>query len=147
MKRVIFSILMIWLFSGCNKTEETEWTFCDACTHVDWIGSYQGEGSFYAGYNPEETKEVPVNLAVSVIDDDRWKIKISSEDLFVISFIGDKVDTGCFYDQVGSSKSVHLTLYQKEGKYKISGNAKTYDITEDSLILEKSVSFEVFKKE
>jgi len=147
MRRLFWIGFLFLIFTSCNKTEESDWTYCNDCNVEAWIGTYHGDGTYYAGNNPNVTTDVSIDFSIRELYNQKWKIVVSSENIFIITFIGDMVDTGYYYEQAGSSKSIHLTLYEKDGNYKISGSAKTYDATEDSVILVKSVSFDVFKQE
>jgi hypothetical protein len=142
--RALF-VLFVLLLVSCNKNDEPQWHYCNKCTVTEWLGDYKGEGTFYSGYNPNETKDVEIDLSINILYDNKWKIIVSSEENFIISFIGNTVDSSYYYSQAGSTKSINLTLYEMEGDYKITGNAKTYQITSDSTILKKSVSFNVIK--
>ena len=144
--RALFLIgILMLLGSSCNKDDDPGWLYCDECSTQDWYGNYSGDGSLYVWYNPDETSNVVVDVSIEPLYENTWKIVVSSEDNFILSFMGKEVDTGCFFDMAGTGKSIHLTLFNKEGEYKISGSAKSYDNTGDSVILNKSVSFEVFK--
>ncbi len=145
MKRLLLVIFILLTFYSCKKEDEKDWVYCNDCTYVNWLGEYKGDGALFTEYNPDETKKVQVNMEISELDEDSWKIEVSSDNNFIISFYGLKASDGYYYDLAGTSKEIHLTLYRNGEEYKISGNAKVYRTIGDSVVLNKSVSFDVYR--
>jgi hypothetical protein len=66
--------------------------------------------------------------------------------MFYTSFTGEKNNSDYYFDLAGTEKSIHLNLYEKIPNYKLTGIAKTFTYRDNTLVLEKLVSFEVFKQ-
>jgi hypothetical protein len=146
-KFIFISILLVFIFtSSCNKQNETEWNYCTGCTNNTWAGEYEGSGAFYTINQPDKTEEIEVSVTIDKLTDSQIKIVVSSTNKFYASFTGDKNNSDYYFDLTGTEKSIHLTLYKKDSEYKLTGVAKTFTYRDGALVLEKSVSFEVFKQ-
>ncbi len=146
MKFILLSILLVFIFtSSCNKQNETEWNYCTGCTNSTWAGEYEGTGVYYTINNPEETYEVAVIVTINDLPNNQLKIVVSSPNKFYASFTGKKDNNEYYFDLAGTEKSIHLNLYEKTPDYKLTGVAKTFTYRNDTLVVEKSVSFEAFK--
>ena len=136
------------LFASCGKqNSEPDWQFCDGCPNSAWAGEYEGTGAFFSKNNPDKTEEIPLIITINELLDNRLGIIVKSPNKFYASYYGVKDDTAYYFDMAGTEKSIHLNLYKKEENYKLTGNAKTYVIVNDTAVVNKAVSFEILKKE
>ena len=151
MKTVIlyFGFLGTIFFMSACKTDDDqkEWNYCDGCPNSIWDGEYEGTGNYYSMNNPEVTEEVTVIVTVTELQDNRIKFLVKSPDKFYKSFTGKKENTDYYFDLSATDRSIHVSLFQKTPQYKLTGTAKSYVYKGDSVILEKSVSFEAFKEQ
>ncbi len=143
--------LIFWfallIFSSCSKENEPDWEFCDGCSNSEWAGVYEGAGLFFSKNNPDVTKEVAVKIAIDDLSDFRLNIVVSSPNNFYASYNGVKNDSAYYFDLAGSEKSIHLNLHKSDAYYKLSGNVKTYFVENDTVKLDKSISFEILKNQ
>ena len=147
LKFILISVLLVLIFtSSCNKQNETEWNYCTGCTNNTWEGEYEGSGAYHTINNPEETYEIDVIVTINDLSENQLKIVVSSPNKFYASFTGEKNNSDYYFDLAGTEKSIHLTLYEKDSEYKLTGVAKTFTYRNGTLVLEKSVSFEAFKQ-
>ncbi len=145
-KMNIVFLFAFFLFASCGKQHnEPDWSFCDGCPNSAWAGEYVGAGAFYSRSNPDVTEEVPLAITINELPDFRLKIEVNSPNKFYASYNGVKDDSVYYFDMAGSEKSIHLNLHKKENDFKLTGNAKTYIIVNDTVVLNRSVSFEILK--
>ena len=146
-KFTLISGLLVFIFaSSCNKQNEPEWNYCTDCTNNIWAGEYVGTGAYYTINKPEETNEATVTITIDALSEKHLKIVVSSPNKFYASFNAEKSNSEYFFDLAGTEKAIHLSLYKKPPDYKLTGVAKTFTYRKGVWVLEKSVSFEVFKR-
>ena len=104
-----------------------------------------GAGAFYSRSNPDVTEEVPLAITINELPDFHLKIEVKSPNKFYASYNGVKDDSVYYFDMAGSEKSIHLNLHKTDNDFKLTGNAKTYIIVNDTVVLNRSVSFEILK--
>ncbi len=147
MNKTGFLILIItWLilFSNCKK-EEDSWNYCDNCTLEEWAGDYNGTGNYFSDSDSNSDLDVPVVVLIETGSGNLLKTKVTVEDRFMVSFTSLKNDSSYFYEVPGTNKSLSLSLSRKNSEYKLSGTAKSFHYQSDTLFIDHSVSFEVFR--
>ncbi len=142
-----FLSLLIFFFSCNNNTDESDWNYCDGCPISTWAGEYEGMGNYYSMNNTELTESVPVTITVTELIDNKLKFLVKSPNKFYKSYIGKKENGNYYFDLSASDRTIHVSLFQKSPQFKLTGTAKSYVYKADSMILEKSLSFEVLKME
>jgi len=149
MKTVILSLCLfgvVCFMSACKTDDDqNDWNYCNECPNSTWAGEYEGTGNYYSMNNPEVTEEVTVFVTVTALPDNKIKFLVKSPDKFYKSYMGKKENTDYYFDLSATDRSIHVSLFQKTPQYKLTGTAKSYVYKGDSVILEKSVSFEAFK--
>ncbi len=145
-KRIIILILFlgIILFSQCKKDEES-WTYCVDCELNSWVGNYEGTGDYYSDSDGQTIMDVPTTVIIENTSGTILFTKVTAEELFYTTFTIDKTDNEYIIEQPGSSRSLSLTLSEKGSEYKLSGTARLYHQQSDTLFIDHSISFDVFK--
>ncbi len=145
--KYIFLLLLILVFFPCCKKPVDDWNFCNGCPEHAWIGNFSGNSEYYdIVHDNGIVKHLPVNLTVDSVLNQTLKIHISSPQEFSWQFTGTKSDNAYYFSIVSSSQLINLNLYKKGDAYKLTGTAKKYHtLQSDSIIIDASMSFEVYK--
>ena len=139
-------LALLLVFASCKEnTDEPDWDYCDGCPNSTWAGEYEGTGDYYSMNNPELTESIPVTVTVTELLDNKLKFLVRSPNKFYKIYIGKKENGNYYFDLSASDRTIHVSLFQKSPQFKLTGSAKSYVYKADSMILEKSVSFEVIK--
>jgi len=137
-------LVVLILIVGCKK-KEPGWLYCDDCDLSTWEGSYEGEGDYYNGSTEQTTLNLSTSVQIDNISGNVLKTKIVVEDKMSTSFTSSKNDTEYYYDVAGSNKSLAITLSTKGQDTKLSGTVKLFHYQKDTLVVDQSISFEVYK--
>jgi len=145
-KKIIVFFFTLFFFVSCGKhVDEPDWNFCNSCANSEWAGVYEGTGTFFSKNNPDKTEDIPITVTITEQQNFRLGIVIKSPNKFYASFNRVKDDAEYFFDMAGTEKSIHLSLYKKEADYKLTGNTKTYVTINDTVYVNRSVSFKILK--
>ena len=137
---------ILFLSPSCKKTNENEFELCGSCSNTEISGDYSGSGQYFTDDNPLKTESVDVKLSLESTDTDFFNIDIEVPEKFSKSYFAARNEDGAAISISGSTKSINLTIYKNENEYQINGTAKVYHSRSDTLFLDHSVSFTVFKK-
>jgi len=144
----IITLLLSILFSSqaCKKINENEFELCGSCSNTEISGNYTGSGQYFTDDDPLKTENVDVKLTLENTDTDFFNINIEVPEKFSKSYFAARNEDGAAIGISGTTKSINLTIYKKDSEYQINGTAKVYHSRSDTLYLNHSVSFTVFKK-
>jgi len=147
--RVIILFINILLVSllGCKKDSGPNWVYCQECSADQWVGTYNGKGDYYNGKDVKQYLQLETQLEIKQISGNTLQMNILVSDHFQTSFSTSKDDNQYYINIPGSTRSLYLVLAQSGNQSRITGTAKTYRSTVDTLIIDHSVSFEVIKSE
>lgn len=147
MKKLIVAIMVLFVvfFQNCKKDNST-YSFCTGCPIEAWAGDYSGTGTYFTTNTGETIPDVEVDLIIENPGGNNLKINITSPKHVSFQFFGAKDNDEHYFTIAGSTQSLNLTLYQKGNEYKINGTAKTYISAKDSIVVDKVLTFRVFKK-
>jgi len=136
---------VILTFSGCKKKEES-WIYCVDCELVEWAGNYDGTGEYYNDNPPKTEVDVPVLVSIENSSGSILKTTVTVVDKFDATFTSSKNDDNYYYTVPGSDKSLSLNLSKRSSDFKLTGTVKIYRSKSDSIIVDKSISFVVYKQ-
>ena len=142
---ISIALLMVLLFGACKKSDSPTWAFCTDCTIEDWAGSYAGEGDYYNGADDKTELDIPTIVVIENISGNLLKTTITAEDKLSTSFISSKDDDNHYYSIAGNGKSLDLSLSKKGSDFKLSGTVKLFHINKDTVVVDHSISFDVFR--
>lgn len=147
LKQIIIplTILLIIGFESCKKTEEDDFIVCGGCSNSEISGIYTGNGQYYTDENQEVSENTDVKLNLNNLENNLFEAKVEVLDKFSKTYFMQKEEGSAVLTISGTNKSLNLTIYKKNNEYRINGTAKVYHIQGDSLFLDHSVSFTVFK--
>jgi hypothetical protein len=144
---IVAILILFFLFSqSCKKTNENEFELCGSCSNTEISGDYSGSGQYFTDDDPLKTESVDVKLSLESTDTDFFNIDIEVPEKFSKSYFAARNEDGAAISISGTTKSINLTIYKNENEYQINGTAKVYHSRSDTLFLDHSVSFTVFKK-
>lgn len=145
---LFFSLLLFVIISSesCKKTEEVEdFLLCPECTNEEISGNYFGDGMYFTDDNPEVSENLDANLNISHIEAKIHEISVDIPNKFSASYFVTRDDGSASMTISGTSKSINITIYKKDNEYKINGTAKVYHTKADTVFIDHSVSFTVYK--
>ena len=142
---ITFLISMLLFGQSCKKTNENEFELCGSCSNTEISGNYSGSGQYFTDDDPLKTENVDVKLSLENADTDFFNIGIEVPEKFSKSYFAQRNENGAAISINGTTKSINLTIYSKDNEYQINGTAKVYHSRSDTLYLDHSVSFTVFK--
>lgn len=148
------SLLLIILFvaSACKKDNSPDWSFCDGCGLEAWLGHFEGQGTYYLASDGEHTQPTQVLIDIINTYDDQLQIRVVGADYYSEIFSSVKNDNKYYISMGGTTRSLQLNLYEKEGAFRMTGISKKYHVIYDpSLghdveVIDEYLSFEVFKQ-
>jgi len=130
----------------CKKEKQNDYSYCTGCPIEAWAGDYSGTGTYFTTNTGETIPDVEVDLSIEHPGGNNLKINIRSPKLVSFQFFGTKNNDEHYFTIAGNTQSLDLTLYQKGNEYKINGTTKTYISIKDSVVVNKVLTFRVFKK-
>ncbi len=147
LKQIIIplTIFMFIGFESCKKAEEDDYLICGNCSNSEISGIYTGNGQYYTDDDPEVTENADVKLNLNNLENNLFEAKIEVLDKFSKTYFVQKEEGSAAITISGTNESINLTIYKKNNEYRINGTAKVYHTQGDSLFLDHSVSFTVFK--
>ncbi len=142
---VVIMILFVVFFENCKK-DNTTYSYCTGCPVEAWAGNYSGTGTYYTSNTGETIPDVVVEVNIGNPGGNNLKVNVTAPDHVSFQFFGTKNNDEPYFSLAGTTSSLDLTLYQKGNEYKINGTAKTYQTIRDSVMVNKALTFRVFKK-
>ncbi len=138
---------VILLLGQCKKDSD-DYSYCTGCPVDAWVGDFSGTGIYFTSPTGETFEDVDVEVSIENPGGNNLKINITAPNYVSFQFFGSKSNDEHYFTIAGTSQSLDLTLYKhKNGAdYKINGTAKTYENKKDSVLVDKSLTFSVFKK-
>lgn len=144
LKILLFIFIGVLFLAQCNKNEE-EWSFCNECELNSWVGDYDGTGDYYSDIDGKTVFEVPTMVTIENTSGFVLKITVTAVEYFTTTVTTSKNDNNYFFEVPGSNSSLSLTLSKKGDEYKLSGTSKQYHNEGDTLFVDNSISFDVYR--
>tara|TARA_Y100000385_G_C13108792_1_gene650489 strand:- start:7989 stop:8480 length:492 start_codon:yes stop_codon:yes gene_type:complete len=142
---VIFIYSFLTTLSSCQKETTDNWSFCAECDISEWVGEYAGQGDYYSGTLDETEYNVPVSISIENPSGQVLKIIVDAENKISTTFTSTK-NNNTYYCRVnGSNKSLDINLSKDNLNYKLSGTIKLYHYDNDIMVIDQSISFDLFK--
>ena len=116
------------------------------CELVEWVGNFEGTGEYYNDNPPITEYDVPVHISIENISGTQLKTTVKAGDKIQETFTTSKNDNNYYYTVPGSDKSLSLNLSKRSSDFKLTGTVKKYRSKSDSIIVDKSISFVVYKQ-
>ncbi len=138
-KSTIIVLFVILTFSGCKKSEES-WSFCEGCNLNEWVGTYEGTGTYFKEANMFNDYDVPTTITIENPEGNLLSSIVIAGDYLNLGFESNKSDDHYYYSIAGSVKTLHLSLSRKGNDLRLTGTAEEYKGNRV-----ESISFEVFK--
>ena len=147
LKQIIIPLIILLFigFESCKKTEEDDYLVCGNCSNAEISGDYTGNGQYFTDDKPEVTEEVDVKLNLRNLENNLFEAKVEILDKFSKTYFVTRQEGSAALTISGTNESINLTIYKKNNEYKLNGTAKVYHTQADTLFLDHSVSFTVFK--
>jgi len=140
-----FFVLIVLVSESCKKDEVDDYLVCGNCSNSEISGIYTGSGQYYTDDDPEVTENADVKLNLNNLENNLFEAKVEVLDKFSKTYFVQKEEGSAAITISGTNESINLTIYKKNNEYRINGTAKVYHTQGDSLFLDHSVSFTVFK--
>jgi hypothetical protein len=142
----LFAVLIILLFSTCNKEKETDdgWNNCYDCPTGSWIGEFSGTCD-YSNYNTNSNATgLPVTISIEETAPEYLTVYVNVTNYYSATVSGSLVSS-YIISFAGTSASVTSTLDIKEQDLRLTGNSKKFHLEADSTELDEIINFVVNK--
>lgn len=141
-----FLVIILFTSESCKKTEDIDdYKLCPECTNEEISGNYNGDGMYFTDNNSDVSENVDINLNVNQIESSLNEIEVDVFNKFSKSYFVTREEGSASMTISGTSQSINITIYKKNTEYRINGTAKVYHTQADTLFIDHSVSFAVFK--
>jgi hypothetical protein len=138
-------VLIVLVNESCKKDEADDYLVCGNCSNTEICGDYTGNGQYFTDYKPDITEGTDVKLNLRNLENNLFEAKVEVLDKFSKTYFVARLEGSAALTISGTNESINLTVYKKDNEYKINGTAKVYHTQGDTLFLDHSVSFTVFK--
>lgn len=141
-----FFLLIFFIGESCKKTDNADdYLLCPECTNEEISGNYFGDGMYFTDNNSNVSENVDVSLNINQIETSLNEIEVDVFNKFSKSYFVTREDGSASMTISGTSQSINITIYKKNTGYQINGTAKVYHSRSDSIFINHSVSFTVYK--
>jgi len=143
---ISFFILILFVGESCKKTDDVDdFLLCPECSNEEISGDYFGDGMYFTDNNSDVSETVDVNFNISHIEAKVNQLSVEVPNKFTTSYFVTREDGSASMTVSGTSNSINITIYKKDNEYKVNGTAKVYHTQADTVFIDHSVSFTVYK--
>ena len=137
------------MMGGCSEKDDAGdgWVMCSDCSLDAWIGSFTGKATFYNATLVTEEEDLDITVEFTETATEYLTVYITVPNYYSAAVSGDWTSPYSV-SFAGSSTSLDGTMfkrYDRDSALRFSGNSKKFQFKGDSLVVEKVVTFEVFK--
>lgn len=141
-----FFLLIFFIGESCKKTDDVDDYFlCPECSNEEISADYFGDGMYFTDNNSDVSENVDVSFNISHIEGKVNQLSVEVSNKFSKSYFVTREEGSATMTISGTSQSLNITIYKKNTGYRINGTAKVYQSRSDSIFINHSVSFTVYK--
>ncbi|MBL7105830.1 MAG: hypothetical protein ISS18_16015 [Bacteroidales bacterium] len=144
---LILGLVIVLPLSGCKKEDSNDdWNCCYECNVGSWAGVFTGSCDVFNANNNSTVENQPVTIEIEETGENYLMVKVSVPGYYSSTVFGSLIDS-YYVSFAGTSSSFSGTLYTKKNQLRLTGNAKSYHIESDSVVIEKVVNYETLKSQ